>query len=124
MVDIANKRLHSQLYPPEHPLDLLAESVLSPLHIKEPDQSPRSVVSGSTPTTIRDPSLPHPAHPLSYIDVFVDDFIVLSQESSNSRRVRKIILHAIDDVLHPLEPTNHPSRLTAGAILPQETALR
>ena len=110
ITDIANKRLRSQLYPPEHPLDLLAESVLSPSPIKEPDQSPRSVMAVSTPITTRDPSLPHPAHPLSYVDVFVDDFIGLSQESSNSRRVRKILLHAIDDVLRPLEPTDHPSR--------------
>ena len=50
-----------------------------------------------------------PCH-MSYVDVFVDDFIGLSQESSNSRRVRKILLHAIDDVLRPLEPTDHPSR--------------
>ena len=105
ITNIANKRLCSQLYPPEHPLDLLDKSVLSPSPIKEPDRLPCSVVSGSTPTTTCDPSLPHP---FSYINVFVDDFTRLPQESSNSRRVRKILLHAIDDVLRPLEPTNHP----------------
>ena len=37
ITDIANKRLRSQLYPPEHPLDLLAKSVLSPSPLKFSD---------------------------------------------------------------------------------------
>ena len=54
------------------------------------------------PTT-RDPSLPSQSKPLAYIDVFVDDFLGLNQGRRNGRRVRKILLHAIDDVLRPLD---------------------
>ena len=58
----------------------------------------------------RDPSLPSPSRPLSYVDVFVDDFVGLAQEDSNSRRVRRILLHAVDDVFRPLSPDDAPSR--------------
>ena len=58
----------------------------------------------------RDPSLPSSGRPLSYVDIFVDDFIGLAQEYSNSRRVRRILLHAIDDVFRPLDSTDSPFR--------------
>ena len=58
----------------------------------------------------RDPSLPSANTPLSAIDVFVDDFVALSQLETNGRRVRTILLHAIDDVLRPLSKTDHPAR--------------
>ena len=64
----------------------------------------------STAPAARDPSLPSPTRPLSYIDVFVDDFVALAQEVPNSRRVRRILLHAIDDVFRPLSDTDVPSR--------------
>ena len=40
----------------------------------------------------------------------MDDFIGLAQEYSNSRRVRRILLHAIDDVFRPLDSTDSPFR--------------
>ena len=58
----------------------------------------------------RDPSLPSQARPLRYIDVFVDDFLGLSQGRGNGRRVRKILLHAVDDVLRPLEDGDNVHR--------------
>jgi hypothetical protein len=48
---------------------------------------------------------------LAYVDVFVDDFIALAQEYPNSRRVRQILLHAIDDVFRPLDSMDGPFRL-------------
>ena len=54
----------------------------------------------------QDPSLTSTVKPPSYIDVFVDDFVGLSQEYCNSRRIRQIILHVIDDVFHPLYPSD------------------
>jgi hypothetical protein len=48
-----------------------------------------------------DSSLPIPSKPLSYVDVFVDDFIGLAQLHSNTCRVRHILLNAIDDVFRP-----------------------
>jgi hypothetical protein len=45
--------------------------------------------------------------PLSYTDVYVDDFCNLIQGNANRRRVaRRILFHTIDDILRPLDP-NH-----------------
>lgn len=72
---------------------------------------------GLSPQSIpRDPSLPTSNSPLSYVDVFVDDFIGLAQQyhpnvvNSNARRVRRIMMHAIDSVIRPLEPGDNPFR--------------
>ena len=51
--------------------------------------------------TLRDPSLPSMKKLLAYIDVFVDDFIALSQGSHNRQRVRNILLRAVDQVFRP-----------------------
>ena len=117
IADLANGRLLSQLNPPEHPLDHLAESIKSPspLQVTTPattlDEAPVSPAAACLARpAARDPSLPSPSTPLSYVDVFVDDFVALSQQHSNSRRVRTILLHAIDDVLRPLNDQDNPSR--------------
>lgn len=60
--------------------------------------------------TQRDPSLPEQPRPLAYADVFVDDFIALAQRSGNSRRVRRILMHAIDDVFRPLDASDSSHR--------------
>ena len=44
------------------------------------------------------------------MDVFVDDFVALAQQSGNSRRVRRTLLHAIDDVLRPIDKLDSPQR--------------
>ena len=59
---------------------------------------------------VRDPSLPSTDKPVSYVDIFVDDFVGLAQGSSNSRRVRRILMHAIDDVFRPLESADNAYR--------------
>lgn len=59
---------------------------------------------------VRDSSLPSTQQPLSKLEVFVDDFVGLSQQYVNGRRVRTVLLHAIDDVLRPLDKNDHPSR--------------
>ena len=61
------------------------------------------------PTT-RDPSLPKQSKRLAYINVFVDDFLGLSQGRRNGRRVRRILLHAVDDVIRPLEADGGPRK--------------
>ena len=58
----------------------------------------------------RDPSLPSQSRPLSYVDIFVDDFIGLAQDLTNGRRVRRILLHAIDDVIRPLSESDNVHR--------------
>lgn len=49
----------------------------------------------------RDPSLPYSAELAAYIDVFVDDFIGLSQGQDNRQRVRNILLRAVDQIFRP-----------------------
>ena len=48
--------------------------------------------------------------PLAVTDVFVDDFIGLAQLSSTSRRVCRILMHAIDGVLCSLDKGDSPFR--------------
>jgi hypothetical protein len=65
---------------------------------------------GTDVPTHRDPCLPTRFQPVSYVDVFVDDFVGLAQQSGNSRRVRRTLLHAIDDVLRPIDGKDGPQR--------------
>ena len=60
----------------------------------------------------RDPHLRHPnRRHLAVIDVFVDDFIGAAQgPPSRLQRVRRILLTAVDQVFHPLEPGDSPFR--------------
>ncbi|KAL3815966.1 hypothetical protein ACHAXA_008925 [Cyclostephanos tholiformis] len=107
IADLANTRLVAGATAQPHPLDDLAESIqsIAPL----PPTCPSHV-----PSIPRDPALPRLGKRLSYIDVFVDDFVGLAQDatdsSSNRRRVRRILLHAVDDVFRPLEPGDSPTR--------------
>ena len=47
---------------------------------------------------------------MSYVDIFVDDFVGLAQGSSNRRRVHQILMHAIDDVFRPLDSSDNAYR--------------
>ena len=80
--DLANQRLALNQSGPSHPLDDLAHSIASP-----PEPMPPSFPS-TTPTAVpvpthRDPALPGQDQPLSYVDVFVDDFVRLCQGQQN-----------------------------------------
>lgn len=100
IADLANQRLRQgEVHNAPHHLDELAESV-------QPEPPAQTVAPvASVPTLAvpseRDPSLKVNSAPLGYVDIFVDDFIALAQESGNSRRVRRILLRAIDDVFRP-----------------------
>ena len=125
--DLTNQRLLDPTPPLPHPLADRAEQVIpdNPLLSPMPDDSSPSykdvlvnsaASSGSgMPSAVsippaRDPSLPSNSKPLSYVDVFVDDFLGLAQEHSNSVRVRRILMHAIDDVFRPLDSNDSPFR--------------
>lgn len=71
--------------------------------------SPPAEASVSLPTA-RDSSIASATKPVSKVDIFVDDFVGMAQQHSNSRRVRSTLLHAIDDVLRPLDDADPPSR--------------
>jgi hypothetical protein len=57
------------------------------------------------------PLLPQRQRILAAIDVFVDDFIGAAQGSTHRlHRIRRILMHAIDDVLRPLDSADPPYR--------------
>ncbi len=60
-------------------------------------------------------SLPTPTAPLAYADVYADNFVGAAQRSplgahglDNRRRVRRLLLHAVDDVFCPLSGRDGP----------------
>ena len=57
----------------------------------------------------RDPFLPFPTKPLSYIDVFVNDLIGLAQPPS-CQKTRNVLMHSIDKVFRPLHKDDHGFR--------------
>ena len=87
---------------------LVAPPLLGPT--RDPTLSP--VVTPPFLGLTRDPSLPTSQKPLAYADVFVDDFIGAAQDLdlNNRQRVRKALLHSIDDVFQPLLPNDNPTR--------------
>ena len=112
IADLANMRLRHLGRPLPHHLDTLAQSIQA-----DPPAPPSDM--SSLPPIDRDPSLPGTGRPLSYTDVFVDNFVGAAQKSpfttvpsaptvDNLQRVRRILLHAVDDVLRPLEPSDPP----------------
>ncbi len=109
IADLANTRFQHLGDPPPHHLDTcLAESIPAPAPAAPTNMSLLLAIE-------RDPSLPRSTQPLSYTDVFVDDFVAAAQENptsnpSNRRRVRCILLRAIDDVFRPLTPSDPPER--------------
>ena len=110
IADLANARIQHLTPPLPHHLDDLADSIMSPT----PDPH---ALSCSLPSVPRDPSLPNPPLPLAYIDVYVDDFVGAAQKSpagptklDNRRRVRRLLLHAVDDVFRPLSRGDGPDR--------------
>lgn len=132
--DVANQRMHLS-YSPPHPLERIASTPTkrpsaSPTHGLQPIQ-PVSLES-IPPTTSTPPSacdtasasvqavrsLPVPSshttttplqQPLSYNDVYMDDFISLVQGSRRRRRmVRRILMHAVEEVFCTPSPTEGP----------------
>ena len=48
---------------------------------------------------------------LAYIDIFVDDFLGITQgNKARQERVKRALLHSLDDVLPPISPTDLPTR--------------
>lgn len=103
IADVANSAILSPVEPAPHHLDEEAASM-------DDFHAPSSSPLPSIPTIARDPALPHLPKPVSYVDVFVDDFIGLCQGKRNSRRVRRILMHSIDEVFRPNGPDDSQHR--------------
>lgn len=105
VADLANSRMH-RMYAPPHRLEQLANTSVPP-----PLASGLLVAPARTahdplplPRTTRASNMPL-TQPLAYTDVYVDDFCNLVQGNPQRRKmVKRILLHAIDEVLEPLQP--------------------
>ena len=106
IADTANDRLRSGLLSAiQHRLDDLADS--------KPDPIRRSDVV-ATKTGIQPPVVQSHGprqHPLNTVDVYMDDFILLSQLPKDLRQAtRRTVFECIDSVLRPLSPSDNPNR--------------
>jgi hypothetical protein len=110
IADLANARIRAFKPPLPHHLDNMAELIAPP----PPALQRPACITLSVP---RDPSLPNPPAPLAYADVYIDNFVGTAQRSppgthglDNRRRVRRLLLHAVDDVFCPLSGSDGPER--------------
>jgi hypothetical protein len=107
VTDITNKRLANHWPPPPHRLEHLAAT--QPVAEPTPASSPPNQPVTSTSTR------PYNSHtrqrPLAKVDVFVDDFIGLGQGSPTQlSKIRRTLLHTLDQVLRPLDDLDDPHR--------------
>jgi hypothetical protein len=75
-----------------------------PADVEEPSRSSRR--GPPFPSTLSGAGRP----PVSSVDVYVDDFLLMAQTSHQRTKVMRAKLHAIDEVLRPLEPSDSPHR--------------
>ena len=106
IADMANDRILTWQHPPLHKLDRLASS-LPP--IRPPSTKPEQARPAVDIPPVRDPNLPPRPRILGLIDIFVDDFIGAAQGSTRRlNRIRRILMHAIDEVFRPSRPRRPP----------------
>jgi len=100
VADLANDTLRQRRsVPRSHPLEDLAES--TPPTYPLPDSAP--------PMHLHE--RPRRQGYLSYVDVYVDDFLGLANGPPKVRaRVRRALLTALDSVIRPSDPDDTPSR--------------
>ena len=103
IADVANARILKWRNPKKHPLTRDADSTPA-----SPEPFPDRPRPGTVPTIRipgrRNPLLPDRRRILATVDVFVDDFIAAAQGSKRRlNRVRRILMHAIDDVMRPVD---------------------
>ena len=108
IADIANQRLASSIKDKPHHFDELAHHITPQMTTVNTNEV---LPSNALPAPkLRDPSLPTNSKKLQYVDVFVDDFLALVQGKRNQRRVRRILMEAVDDVFRPLHDRDNPFR--------------
>jgi hypothetical protein len=109
IANLVNLRLRRLAPPLPHHLDDLAKSIALP--------DPAPPLRGSFDQVPGNPSLPAPSTLLAYTDVHVDEFIADAQwshdgssEIDNRQQVRRLLLHAVDNVFRPLLIKDSPKR--------------
>lgn len=113
ITDVANAHIHWR--PPPHRLYQASETPPASLDAAgapaPPCSRPADLMSVRPPLHGREPSAPSYQRPLAYWDVYVDDFIgVVQGNKHRRRRVKEVLLHALDDVFRPLDPSDNPNR--------------
>lgn len=104
IADLGNSRMARHHWPP-HRLEKIADTLPADA------PPPLALLPPPTPQAVVVPLPPPPDHtskplhrPVSYMDVYVDDFLSLCQGNKRRRRmVTRTILHTIDDVFAPLD---------------------
>jgi hypothetical protein len=109
VADITNRRLANHWQPPPHRLEALANTKATTL-----DDTP-PVARATSLTTAINPARPTNRRtrkrPLKKVDVFVDDFLGLGQgDATTLSQIRRTLLHTLDEVFRPLEPTDDAFR--------------
>jgi len=106
IADTANDRFRNGLLSAiQHRLDDLADSKPAPI---------RRVDAVATKTGIPPPVVQSHGprqRPLNTVDVYMDDFILLSQLPQDLRRAaRRTVFECIDSIIRPLSPSDNPNR--------------
>lgn len=109
IADIANQRVLRHIKELPHRLDTLADS--EPEETTEPETMHDDTLAVPLPMS-RDPYMAaSKRRKLQTIDIYVDDFIAAAQgDKPTLMRVRRSLLHAIDDVFRPLEAGDPSTR--------------
>ena len=111
VADLANRAVQTKANLPEHTLEQVIQALNEPM---EP----------TNPQAIQPPSNHQLAAPLSYIDVYMDDFIGLSQ-APTKRHTQRAILHSIDTVFraerHPDDPIHRKDVISRSKLANRKT---
>jgi hypothetical protein len=121
--DLANAALATKYVPPPHRLDAAANTPPSaaPAQLAQRTTTVQPPSEPATPPQARVAALPTPTaaermpvprkKPVTYVDVYVDDYLALVQGGVQRRnRVRRILLESIDKVFRPLDASDPDTR--------------
>jgi hypothetical protein len=98
ITDLANLATRTYSLAQPHTLEALAKTQPPPIPVHSvcPTSSTATAVLRNAPQAVN-------ATPLAIHDVYVDDFIYLAQGNTKRlRTVRRLLLHTLDQVFHPL----------------------
>ena len=109
VADITNKRLMNRWEAPHHRLEEMASTNPQPDADLTGSELTGDEEADACPAAVQQPTRrPYNRRtrrrPLRKVDVFVDDFIAMGQGSRKAlSRVRRTLLHSLDEVLRPLD---------------------
>ena len=102
IADVTNHRIHRRRSFPPHPLEILADAASGDAPRDLPTHAGTPFMTSIPPPN---PLLPFFQRPVAAVDVFVDDFLAISQPAT-ATTTRRTLMHSIDTVLRPLSPSD------------------